>query len=135
LFVDDPTNTDGYIQIAYTFIGDELTMPGMNPDTLIPYVSNAQGTKAIGGQYYADRRVRLKGGKVVFPIIEETQRQEIFTFFDYVDITTPFLLLFWENSLDVEPPLYCVLTKSLELAKNPHSGTTWTLGLDFEEIR
>lgn len=135
IFVDDPTNTDGYIQIGNIFIGDELAMPGMNPDTIIPYTSNAQVTKAIGGQLYGDRRVRLKGGKVTYPIIEQTQKVDIETMFDYVDLVTPFLVLFWEDSLDVEPPLYCTLTKSLEWSKNPHSGTSWTLGLDFEEVR
>jgi hypothetical protein len=56
-------------------------------------------------------------------------------FFDYVDLTLPFLVLFWENDLDVEPPLYAQLTNSLEITKNNQAGLTWTLTLEFEEVR
>ncbi|MGD8305206.1 MAG: hypothetical protein PVF17_01005 [Ignavibacteria bacterium] len=135
IYIDDPTNTDGYIQIAYVFIGEGLTMPGINPEVSVPYTSNAEVTKTPSGQAYGDRRVRLKGGGVTFPTITETQRQSMLDFFDYVDLTLPFLVLFWENDLDVEPPLYAQLTNSLEITKNNQAGLTWTLTLEFEEVR
>lgn len=135
LYIDDPTNTDGYIQIAYIYMGEELVMPGMTSTQSIPYISNASVNKSLSGHTYGDRRVRLKGGGITFPIIEDTEKKDIETFFDYTDIIIPFLLMFWEDDLDIEPPLYCTLTTSLQWAKNPGNGLTWALSLEFEETR
>ena len=135
ILIDDISNVDGYIQIGYVFFGYPLVMPGMSPDQAIPFTSNDEVTKSISGQIFADIRVKLKGGKVVFPVIEESKRQEVITFYTSVGRAIPFLLMFWEDDLDVEPPLYCALTKDIENSKNPQEGLTWTTTIEVEECK
>lgn len=135
LKIEDSTNTDSELELAYVFLGPKLTLPNMDMNSVIPYTSNASVTKALSGQIYGDKRVRLKGGRITFPIFNDTKRKEVETMFDYVDIVVPFLILFWEDSLSVEPPLYCTLTSNLEISKNPQEGLSWSAGLEFEEVR
>jgi hypothetical protein len=130
---EDPTNPDIAIQISYIFIGDKLVMPGLSPDMIIPKSSNASVTKSPSGQSFADERVRLKSGRVTFPMMTDTQKNEVDTMFDTIDLVRAFVVIFFENDLDVEVPLYCALTTSPEFARNPINGVTWTVGFEFEE--
>lgn len=133
LYVDDPTNTDGYLEFSYCYLGEELVMPGMNRAMIIPYKSNSIATKSQSGQLYGDRRLKYKAAQITFNIVDETERQSIIDFWDTVDVVRPFILLIWEDDLDVEPPIYCALTKELEWNKLDLNGLLWSLVLDFEE--
>jgi len=132
-YVDDSSNTDGYIETGLIFIGDYLDMPGINPDGVLLKNSNSVAVKSIGGQLYSDVRLKYKAASFTFPGITEAQRTLINAFWDTVDISIPFIMLIWEDDLDVEPPLYCALTESLEWAKQAQRGVLWTLTLSFEE--
>lgn len=134
--ISDTLNPDLVYRIGNIFLGPKLVMPGITPTATIPYTSNASVNKTISGQLYGDRRTKLKGGGVAFPIIEESKRKEIETMFENVDIVKPFILLFWEDDiLTVEPPLYCALTVDLEQDKNVGGGLSWSLNLEFEEVK
>lgn len=135
IVVEDSTNPDTFIQIAYVFLGSKLVMPGMNPDAIIPLLSNAQIEKSVSGHLFGDKRVILKGGRVVFPVVEESERKAIVKMFRQADLTDPVLILFWEDNLDVEPPLYSAITSNIEPAKNPHSGLNYNISFEFEEIK
>ena len=133
LFIDDDTNPDGYLEIGYVFLGEELTMPGMNRAMIIPQKTNSVSSKSISGQLYGDKRLNYKAAEIKFDVIEDSERQSIKAFFDYVDVITPFVLLIWEDDLDVEPPIYCNLTEELSWNKLDLSGLLWSLSLKFEE--
>ena len=132
-YVDDGSNTDGYIQDALIFLGESLDMPGFNPDAIIIKNSNSVASKSIGGQLYADVRLKYKAASLTFPGVTEAERTLINAFWDTVDTAIPFVLMIWEDDLDVEPPIYCALTKELEWSKQPQRGVLWTLKLEFEE--
>jgi len=120
--IDDPTNTAGYIQFSKMWLSSYLQMPPMSPDATLPYTSNSDISESITGQLYGDKRVRLASFEIAFPsIITDTQRKAINTMFDVVDITVPFILLLWEDSLTVQPALYCSLTESPAFKKDAQS--------------
>lgn len=133
LFIDDDTNPDGYIEIGYVFLGESLTMPGMNRASILPQKTNSVSSKSISGQLYGDKRLNYKAAEIKFDCIEESERQIIKTFFNYVDVIIPFVLLIWENDLDIEPPIYCNLTEELSWNKLDVNGLLWSLSMRFEE--
>ena len=132
--IDDPTNTATGLEIGYVFLGEALTMPGFDRSMIIPNKSNSLAQKSTSGQLYGDRRLNYKSATVNFSGITETERQSIKTFWNTVDVVQPFILLIWEDDLDVEEPIYCSLTKELEWNKADVFGLLWTLSLEFEEV-
>ena len=136
LVIADAGNPDGYVQIGNVYLGESLTLPAMDPAAQVPYKSSSIASKNATGQLYGDKRIRIHGGTVNFPDIDDALKQEMEYMFDVVDITTPFILLIWENTLEYFPPLYCNLTKDLEYARvKDVQGVYWTVNLSFEECR
>ena len=134
IFIDDPTNTASGLEIGYVFLGEALTMPGFNRPKVLGNRSNSIAQKSTSGQLYGDRRLNYKSAEITFPDVTETQRQEIKTFWNTVDVVQPFTLLIWESDLTVEEPIYCSLTDELSWEQLDYEGLTWTLGLKFEEV-
>jgi len=132
-YVDDGSNTDGYIQNALIFLGPSLDMPGFNPDVIIPRKSNSEGSKSIGGQLYGDKKLQYKAATFKFPVVTDAEKKEIETFWEEVDLIIPFILLIWENNLDIEAPIYCNLTEEIEIVKDPNNGVLWTFPLSMEQ--
>jgi len=128
--VQDPTNTTP-LKIAKIFVGTNIVLPGIDSGTELPINSNSVYIQGQGGQIFSDKRIQYKTAKASFPAITEAQRKNILAFFSVVDITEPFYLLVWENDLDVEPPLYCSLTKDLNIRKM--SNQVFTLDFEFIE--
>ena len=108
--IEDATNTDGYIEIGYAFLGTFLTMPGMNPGHILPKKTNSVSQKSISGQLYGDVRLKFRAAEIGFQDVSQTEKDNIDTFFEVVDVVRPFIMLIWESDLDVEAPLYCNLT-------------------------
>lgn len=133
ILVTDPTNTETYLKVSKVFIGDSLTLPGIDPSCDLPIESNSIIDRNLTGQIFTDRRIQIKSGKFKFPVITETQRQELITMFETVDITDPFFLLIWESTLDVEPPLYAVLNSNLNIKKLQN--LLYTVDFDFQEVK
>ena len=129
----DIYNSDGEISIGYIFLGESLDMPGMDISQVIPYKSNSVIQKSVTGQLYGDRRIKYKAAQIAFTGIENDDKILINNFFEVCDITRPFILLIWEDDLDIEPAIYCHLTKDLEWSRTPGSGLMYNLKLDFEE--
>jgi hypothetical protein len=106
----------------------------MTPDQIIPRVSNGEVDFSVMGQAYGDRRIRYKTAAINFPYVTDAQLAALDAIFEDFDITDPLILIFWEEDLDVEPPLYCVLTKGHE-PKIAGSNGGWTLSLSFRECK
>jgi len=131
IVVADATVTESYIKIAKVFIGQSLTLPGIAPTAELPVISNSLVSQNESGQVFADKRTQLKGANVNFPVISETERQNLKTLFTSVDKTDPIYLFIWENDLDIEPPLYCTLTTDLEIKKA--NGISYSANFSFIE--
>ena len=133
LYIDDGSNPDDYIQLAYVFIGEALTMPGMARAKTINKKTNSAVQKSTTGQQYADKRLQYKSGAFSFPNVEDDKRNEVDEMFDEVEIARPFIMLVWEDDLDVEPAQYCAMTKELEWIQQDSWGLLWTLAIETEQ--
>lgn len=133
LTIDDPNNTDGFLQISKIFLGESLDMPGMNLDQSIFRKSTATARKSNSGQLYGEKRLKYKTASISFSDVTNTKKEEINTFFDYVDLSEPFILIMWEDNLDIEPPIYVNLTKDIEYNRMTYQGLLWQFTLNIEE--
>ncbi|MCP3683375.1 MAG: hypothetical protein GY861_11860, partial [bacterium] len=88
----DPLNTDGYIEIGNIFLGDSLTMPGMDVNKIVAKKTNSTYTKNLGGQLFSNPRVQLKYAEITFTDIIDEYKNNVERFSDTVDITIPFVL-------------------------------------------
>ena len=132
LLITDDTNTTP-LKISKIFIGDSLTMPGIDPSCDLSTKSNSVIERNLTGQIFTDKRIQLKSGKFKFPLISESQKNELKAFFAEVDITDPFFLMIWENELEKEPPFYAVLSDNLNLKKT--DSNYYSTSFEFEEVK
>lgn len=134
LNISDATNPDGYIEIGAVFLGTSLEMPGMNLGQVVSTESASVASPSASGQVYGDRRLNYDIAEIVFIDITESKRQEIKTWISTVDIVQPFVLLIWENDLDVQGPVYSVLTETPQLARSTVPGSNlWGLTMKVRE--
>ncbi len=135
LTFEDPNNEDGYIEIGNIFLVDSLTMPGMNVSKIVSKSTNSTVTKNASGQLFANRRTQLNYAEITFSSAVESDRQNVKDFVDSVDITNPFVLLIWEDSLDVQPPIYCNLTELPVFTKETTDYVSWGFDMKIEECK
>jgi hypothetical protein len=131
----DPTNTDGYIRFSKLWLSRYMDFPAFSLTPSLPYTSNAEQSFSITNQLYADRRIRYKSGEITLPVTTYTDINNVNAFFDIVDLTLPFILLIWENSLDIEPAIYCALTDSLGWKYDEISGGISNVIIKFRECK
>ena len=131
---DDATNPDGYIQIAKIYLGVYIEH-GINRTQSISVNSNSTNQKSITGQLYGNKQITFKTVGFTLSSMDNDSRLEFQTFFETVDIVTPFILLVWENSLDIQPPVYCNLVEAYEPAREDVDGVLWTVSFNVEECK
>ena len=135
IFVDDPTNLDGYIKIGFVFMDEKTVFPGMAVNQVFKRNTTSETAFSVSGQAYGLKRLQYNEAAFTFPVVTETEKSTIDTFFDTVDTTTPFMLLVWEDSLDVQRPLYVVNTTLPEWKRSETiAGITWTFNHSIQEV-
>lgn len=134
LTIDDSSNPDGYLELSYVFLGESLAMPPMLRNQKLPKTTTSTSQKSKRGQLYGNRELIVRTANINFAqAIADSYKTNIDTFFEAVETIKPFIMLVWENSLDVEPPMYCNLTKNLEWSRAKGEDVTWNLTIDVEE--
>lgn len=128
--IDDSSNPDGYIEISKIYLGDYLQVY-MDTGISIPHSSSSQVSKSVSGQLYGNRQLQYKAAKFT---LSDVDKADIIPFWNTVDIVKPFWLIIWEEDTDIEPVIYCSLTKSLEYVKQPLNGNLYTVGMEIEEV-
>jgi len=136
LSVDDPTNPDGYIKIGFIFTDESLDMPGMSVNQTFPIVSNSTVMFSTSGQAYGLKKLQINTASFNFPVITTAQKKEMEVFYYNTDLINPYMILVWENSLDVQRPLYAVTTKLPEFYRVEVSGgVAWTCSKEIREVK
>ncbi len=125
----------GYIEIGNIFLGDSLTMPGMQVSKIVAEKTNSTYSKNPGGQLFSNPRVQLKYAEIPFVDVSDEDRTNIERFNNTCDIHTPFVMLIWEDDLDIEPPIYCNLTESIQFTKGNTDHISWDFVLKCEECK
>lgn len=129
------TDTTDYIQMANVFLGEGMSAPGMDQSQVINQKSNSGYNKSSSMQIYGDKRIQYKSAEIQFPLISNSERSNLLTMFSVVDIHTPFIVLFWENDLDVEPPAYVNFIESPSFSRIRNSGAYWSMKMSIEECK
>ena len=135
LVVADGSNPDTVIKIGLIFIGGYSQFPSMAPDQQIPRNTTSDVGFSVMGQAYGDKRIRYKTATINFPVVTNTELSIIDAVFEANDITDPLICIFWANNLDVEPPLYCVLSKGHEPKRIGNYSGCWSASITFRECK
>lgn len=134
LNITDAANPDGYLKIGLVYLGSYTDMGGISQGAGINHNSDSTQVFSGSGQLTGGKRLNYKTASFTFSDISETQRQTNTQLFNNLDIITPFILLIWENSLTVEPPLYCCFLKPFQYKKSALDGVLWSTTMEIREV-
>jgi len=133
-YLDDGANPDGYLNIPRLFLGDYLQMPPIEPGVELPRKTTSTMSISPSGQGYGDEGYRFLAPGFSFPHISKTQYDEINEMWDAVENIKPVILIIWEDSLDIQGPIYCKIDQEeLGWKKNDEQGLSWSLEIFFRE--
>ncbi len=135
LVVDDSSNPDNYIQIGNVFLTAGLTMPGMDVNKIVAKKTTSEYSKSLSGQIFPNERTLLKYGEFYFKNSSDSDKQLVAEFVDAVDIIFPFVLIIWENDLDIEPAIYCNLVELPAFSKDVVESVRWSFNIKVEECK
>lgn len=119
-YIDDPTNTDGYLDIPKLWLGGYLTVgeyPDSNMDTelvdptITQFSNNSQG--------YSDIYDKYRIARIGMGTLKETTRQQLLTVAANAGKHTPVIIFLDENNTDILPPMHCQMLHNLKFR---HSG-------------
>ena len=135
IFVDDSTNPDGYIELSFVFMDENIVFPGMSVNQTFTRQTTSEPEFSESNQVYGIKRVQYNVANFVSPVVTESEKTTIDSFFNQVDLVTPYCMLVWENSLDVQRPLYVVNLKLPEWKRiETQSGLLWTFNMEIREV-
>jgi len=135
-YLDDDSNPDGYISIGRFGLGTILQMPPIEPNFNLPRVSTSRASISLSGQVYGERGYMFLAPVFAFPLIEQEEKEAINAMWAEVENIKPVFLAVWENSLDVQRPIYCRIDQDkLEWRKVQEGGLLWELEIAFLEAK
>jgi len=135
IYVDDAANPDTYIEMGFVFLDESTDFPGMAVNQTFPRQSTSETTFSTSGQAYGLKRLQYNGVTASFPSITQDQRETYDTFFDKVDLVTPYMMLVWESSLDKQRPIYVINTNLPEWPRvEGAGGILWRANMEVREV-
>ena len=134
LVVQDSSNPDGYIEIGRISAGGYLQMPAIEPGFTYPKRTTSIKDMTVTGQVYGDKGIMLRYAEFAFPLIENSERNEIDEMWEEVHNIKPVFLIIYENSLDVIPALYCTIDQEEIPWQKSENGLAWSIQLKFLEV-
>jgi hypothetical protein len=133
LKIEDPTNTEN-LQIGYMFLGLYVDAPGFDPYVNITDNVNSVVNVTPGGQVSGSINYEYRTVSVKYPIITSTERDQLRQLFCELKNYTVLFVTIWEESLEIEKALFCVINQnSLSMTKNKL--TTFSANLSFREAK
>jgi hypothetical protein len=134
LMVHDPENADGYIKIGLLYLANYLQLPGMKRDQKLSDNTTAKSKTSFSGQTHGNDGYDFKADTINLINISRAKRASIQTMFGVVKNYKPIILLIWEDDLDMEPFIYCIIDqKKLEWAKADSEILPWNTSIKFKE--
>ena len=129
------TGNANNIEVGYIFLGEALTLPNVKSgDKIRAYKTNSDSQKNITGQLYGYKKTRLKRAEFSLEGLTEEQRNDFDLFAATCDITEPFHLIFWEDDLYIEEPLFCAMTEFPQPQEVPE-GFLYNVTMSIEECK
>ncbi len=128
----DTTNPDGYYEIGRLFLGTYLQV---DPSSLVEFpekhVRNDRQAFSKSNQFYADQGSGWKELKYKFVNTNDTMKGKIETMWNLNGKHTPLLLMNYDTSFSIIPPLYCAIIKDITFGHLLHD--RWEYNLDLRE--
>lgn len=135
LEIADSGNPDGYIEIGRIFLGTFAQLPGIKPEMSLEREDLSSREFSPTGQAFTVVRPQRISFSVNFPSIEEDDRKNMLDAFKQNGIHTPMFVAVWEESFDVQEPVYVLFDKALSFDKGSRGGIIWTASISFIESR
>ena len=101
VYIIDAGNSDGYISIGRIFLADSFTAPDISPTFGHTRKSSSVKTQSIGGQSYQDTRYFASLVSVKWPAVTATEKSNLITQFETIDIGSPFFVTFDESNISI----------------------------------
>lgn len=133
LTITDAANPDGVLSIGYCFLGMSMTMPGMELGPIIKRLTTSSVSKSASGQSYVNKGYKYWHCEFAFTGVSQADITLINNFFETMDIGVPFILIPWENDLDIQEPIYCILTDAPDNARAVNYGILWITKIVIDE--
>jgi len=131
--ITDASNPDGYIEINKVFLGEYVQLPGVSTDYSFDDGSLSDRQFSPTGQPFSVVRPQRLRLDFTFPAMSTSDREAIRTAYQTNGIHTPMWLAVWEESFDVQEPVYVLFEEStLSWAR---AGFAWTTSISFVESR
>ena len=136
LYIDDPENTNDYLEIGFIFLDESVTFPGMSVNQVFKRNTTSEPAFSVSGQAYGLKRLQYNEAAFTFSSVTKAEKTLINKFFDKTDTVTPHCVLVWENSLDVQKPLYVVNTTLPEWKRvETNGGVLWAFNNSIREVK
>jgi len=133
-YLDDAANPDGYLSIPRLALGKFLQMPGVEPDFDLPRVTSSRRSISPSGQGYGDKGNLYLAPAFSFPFLDQDEHEALEGMWVGVENIKPVVLVIWEESLDIQGPIYCWIDQDrLGWKKSNSPGLYWALQINFLE--
>ena len=95
------TNPDGFISIGRVWLGDGFTMPSISPTVGHSRSSASVKSISVSGQSYMDARYFSSNISVKIPAVTATEKANLISQFETIDIGVPFFVTFDESNISL----------------------------------
>ena len=117
LTIDDPTNSDGYIQIGRVMFGEvyEVTRE-MGGDISVEHIDPSEGSKVAGEVPVMTQKPRFRRIRTSFQFIGQTETDKWDAIFDYLGNSRPALISWDYANRPTQSSAYVYMSTPLSLA-------------------
>ena len=133
IYVEDPTNADGYISIGVIFVGS-YWQP--NRHFLVPYSRGRRDPSSVersdAQAVYSSEKAILDRLSLPFKGLSDTHKDNILTFQDEVGLTKAFCIVIDPSNPNDDS--HWMINRSLISPENQHDDY-WNWGLEVEEVK
>jgi len=135
IYIDDSENTDGYIKIGHSFLGDYLQLDfKVGNDFSIFIQENSKKTVSPTGQVYGHNSGEwLKGYNLNLEWISNDEKDNLLIMYNNVRNYKPFYFVIDEDYINDLPVLYCTIDNSPEFKHI--AGYNWTVSYNLLEAK
>jgi len=133
--IDDPTNSNNYLELGYIFIGCFEQLPAMKPDQQFTVNTTADYQTGSANVSYSKKGVQFRTNKINLVNLTFDQKKSVKSMFDNVGNYQPVIMVVWENDLEKEEPCYCILDgKKLTFKTSNIYNRKFDVSFKFREV-
>jgi hypothetical protein len=123
------------IYIGHMFFGQYREFSRFRSMPTFPFKLRSSSSKSLGGQVHGVFANPLKGYKVVWPRVEETEQSSMHEFLTAVQTCKPHMLDLYPEAHEKVAPVYANVVEIGEFQKRDESGFYYEFSAEWEEAR